>query len=196
MPTGLTLVNVANLALDMVKEAPINDLTDATTVARWMSRNIAVTRDSELEAHPWKFSLSRRLLARLSAAPAYGWDYQYELPSDCLRPLPLREDGEWEGNDIIHEIEGHKLLCDEAGPLYFRYIARQDGPGTWTNLFAETVAAKLAAKVAHYITGKASFAQVAGQYYQDRLDQAKRTNSLLSSPERAAQHEVIDIRFR
>lgn len=196
MPTSFTETEVANMSLDLLREAPISDLSDTSkAVARLLNRNFANARDTVLEAHPWRFALDRELLTKDVTAPAFGWDYRFQLPSTCLRPLPLREDGLFEGPPILHEIEGDYILTNNNGPLKFRFVGRRDTPGTWSNLYCSALQGKLAWRMAHWLTGKQSYIETARQHYFAMIDEARRVDAMMGSPERADQSEVVSIRY-
>lgn len=194
MPTSFSQVNVFNMALDILRETPVSSLDDANAVARWGNRNFAVSRDALLESYYWKFAIDRDELAADATAPEFDWTYRYELPTDCLQLLPLREDGKWEGNPILHEVENNFILTNASGPLKVRYIGRRDDPGTWSNLFCTALACDQAYRMAHWLTGKANYVEIAEKAFNKAMVAAKRANALLGTAQRADQSEIIGIR--
>lgn len=194
MPSSVAEIDIWNMALDMLDEAPISSPSEDTSVRLWFSRNFAQTRDSELRKFAWNFALARVQLAASVEAPAWRWLYKYELPGDCLRMMALRQDGALNGTLIPYELEGEAILTDAIAPLKLRYIKRVTTTGLWDTLFVDVVAAKLAAKMAHWITGKSSYAQFAEQNYQQTLREARRIDALEQFQEDLDQNNVILVR--
>ena len=55
----MTPTDIVNLALDMLKEAPITSIDEGRPIAMWCKRNFDVTRDALLEEADWNFALKR-----------------------------------------------------------------------------------------------------------------------------------------
>lgn len=140
-----SLVEVANLALALVGEERVTSLAaDTSEAARLCDAFLPGVRDTCLVAHPWNFACRRAEVPALVATPTFGWDYAYQVPSDCLRVLRL-------DSDDPHEPwarEGDSILCNLAAPLGLRYIAKVTDSGKWAPLFVELVAATLATRLA------------------------------------------------
>ncbi|MEX3008358.1 hypothetical protein [Hoeflea sp. TYP-13] len=194
MTSAMTVTGVCNMALDILHEGPISSIEDDEPNARRFKRNFDALRDAFLAAHPWNFAVSRVSLPADATAPAFGWDYRYLIPGDCLRLLPLKCDGEFDGANIPHELESGFLLTDEKAPLKIRYVRRVSELGLWTPLSVTAFAAFLAANLAHAVTGKASYAQFAADRFQSELKRAKRVDGLQGSLERADTNDVIAVR--
>lgn len=203
----ITANDVANMALDLLTEAPMTDYTSETTPeALWFQRNFETSRDAEFEEHPWRFAMTRVSLTVNVTAPAFGWSYRYALPSDFMRIGYLNYDGIFENPTIPHEIEGADeadevtaprgwLLCDVSSSIKLVYVRQRTEAEDWASLFVEALAAKMALKLSHWLTGKQSMTQVAALAYSDALKRAKRANALLSTPERPYDNDVIAARY-
>lgn len=203
----ITANDVANMALDLLVEAPMTDYTIETTPeALWFQRNFATARDAEFEEHPWKFAATRIALTVDVTAPSFGWYYRYALPSDFMRIGYLNDQGIFEYPPIPHEIEGADeadeatapkgwLLCNVSTTIKLVYIRQRTEAEDWSSLFTEALAAKMAVKLSHWLTGKQSMTQVAMAAYDLALKRAKRANAFLSTPERAYDSDVIAARY-
>lgn len=189
-----TETDLCNMALDVLKEAPIDSIEDNRPIARWLKRNFYVTRDSVLAAADWNFAIKRATLSADSTAPAFGWEYAYTLPSDCIRIIPLTCAGEIEGRPIPHEVEGGKILTNASAPLKLRYIYRNENYGLYPASFQEALAGRLGMKMAHWLTGKQSYAQIANSMYNDALSRAWTLDAMQGTAPRAADSEWIDTR--
>lgn len=186
--------DIANQALDLLVEAPVSSLEDQRPIGKWLKRNFAVTRDSVLERANWNFALRRKAIPADSAAPAFGWSYAYSLPGECLRVLPLTHDGTSEGYPVNHEIEDRKIFTNLGGPLRVRYVFRNENYGVYPACFQEAVAGRLAMKMAHFLTGKSSYVQIAQAMYDDAIRTAWLTDAIEGTSPRAADDEWIRAR--
>lgn len=190
-----TETDIANMALDMLQESPISSFNDGRPVANWFKRNFAITRDGLLSEAEWNSCMKRDSLAADASAPAFGWDHSYTLPSDCLRLVPLTVDGEAEGSPIPHTVEGGKVLTHENAPLKIRYIYRNENYTSWPAPLVETLAARLALKLSHRLTGKASFVQIAKDSQKDAFNRAWLVDAVEGTTARAADADYTEARY-
>lgn len=184
MSTPLDITQISNLALDLLDEAPLTSFdTDTGHVARWFRRNFWPAAWSLMRKHPWNFALARASLAADAASPTFGAQYAYPVPPDCLRVLPLTADGREDARTVWYKVEGQQILADEPPPRPVRYIRRIDNPGLFDAQFVDVLAATLAQKAAHFITGKQSYAQAMGQMAEGLLAEAQMIDALEGAPD-------------
>lgn len=112
MATATSSVDICNLALDDLKQAPIKSIaTPVSNTEQVCARNYDVTRRECLFAHPWKFAIKRiQLTPNLSTTPLFGYAYAYDLPNDYIRMISVGDDyiGDLRGE---REIENNQLLA-------------------------------------------------------------------------------------
>jgi hypothetical protein len=97
-----------------------------------------------LREHPWNFAKARQILAQLSTAPAFKWEYAYAMPTDCLK---LRKVVGSDGvTEVDWEIVGNELHTNSAY-AYAEYTTFIDDAGLVDSLFAEAMSARLAIEV-------------------------------------------------
>lgn len=168
---------ICNLALDLLAEAPIANLTDDRRIARWCNRNFDTARDSLLRKAPWRFAIK---LAEISSdtAPIFGWSQAYILPADCLRPLPLTVGGHPDGAIVPSEVIGQRLETNAAAPIRLRYICRVSDVTAYPADFVEALSAALAMKMAHWLTGKSGYFQIAQSVWREALNNAVLTDAI------------------
>lgn len=195
MSSSISAVDICNDAIDMLQGDPIASLTEETATARRFNRTFAKSRDFFLAQHPWNFAVRRAELPEASLPPTHGWNKRYELPGDCLRLLPIRYGNEHEGDLLKYVVEGSDILTDQTAPLKIRYIYRNDQYGTWSPAALEAFSAYLASKVAHAMTKKASFTQLAKAGYDEYLAKAKRLDGLEGVAERPSSQTVLNVRY-
>ncbi len=166
-------VEICNLAMTVLGADRIASLSDNTENAR---RLVAVYADcvkDVLRAHPWNFAIARVQLALLATTPIFGYDYEFQLPSDCLRVIEV-SNGESPLTDF--KIEGRKLLCNYT-EIYIKYIVYITDPNIFTSQFIFVLSSRLAAELAYAITNNKSTADIALKVYMDRLQQCKATDA-------------------
>ena len=179
---ALTVEDVANMALGILVEAPIDSLDDNTKAARLLNLHYETTRQSELIKHPWAFALFRVELDPDDDAPTSDeYNYAYAMPDDALRVLPLTDNGEASGVRIPFKQEANLILTNYYGPRLIRYIGNMTDPADWDPLFVEAFAARLAMKIAMPLTNKPSVLQGAQVVYNEAISEARRVNSIVSS---------------
>jgi hypothetical protein len=138
-------VQICNAALLKLGAERINSLSESNKRARLFNERYNSIRKEVLRAHPWNFAIRRASLARLPESPAYEYDFQYQLPNDCLRVLETEADKDNPSGDILgnsvtkFKIEGRRLLtnatsitngyCTISG--YSTQQTCEDNGGTW-----------------------------------------------------------------
>lgn len=161
------LTSIINRSLIKLGADLINDINEVNSKNARIAANIySQVRKEMLRAHPWNFAIRRRILASLTTTPAFGFGYEYQLPSDCLRIIRLRY------SDIPYKVEQGKILCDES-TLPLIYIADITDTEQWDPLFAEAYSTKLAAEMCLAVTGSASFVTELNRLYEQQLRGAR-----------------------
>ena len=194
MPSGYSETQIYNAVLDRLSEESVLSTGDEKSVARWLNRNYPLQRDVLLQRHTWNFAQARRSLAASTTKPAFEWQYQYLIPEDCIRVLPITSDGRRNSPPIAYVVEGVNILTNKAPPLPVRYIFRQTDPATFTPVFVDLLVQILAANFAYWITGKASFAKQLTDFSTGAFLEAARIDSLEGLPEEPYDDEIIMVR--
>lgn len=153
-------------------------IDDGSATARACKNFYEPIRDALLRAHPWNFARRRASLSRLATTPAFGYAYEYQLPTDCLRVLEFNEE------DVVgvdrpdaYEIEGRKLLTD-AGQANIVYIARISDTNQFDSLFVTALSLQMAAELAMPITQSAEKQQALVREFNSlNFQTAARTDS-------------------
>ncbi|TPM34494.1 hypothetical protein [Mesorhizobium sp. B2-3-5] len=176
---AITPLDIANMALAVLDEAPIDSLDQDVKAARLLNLHFDLTREAELAKCAWVFAILRATMAGANTAGGdCGLNVAYELPADCLRPLPLTHNGEPDGVPISWRQEAGLIYCDQLGPLTVRYVANLTDPNDWDALFTEVLVAALAIKVAHPLTHKSGMIDIARSAYDRALDAALNANAI------------------
>lgn len=175
MPTEIEVVNMGIALLD---EAPITALTDDNKVARLANTHYAQTRKAELVRYPWGFAIAKASVTGTDLDTGDGTlNWSYTVPAAALRVLPLTYDGEPQGIPINWRRQGTVILTDQETPRIIRYIQDRTDPNTWAPQFVDVVAAALAVKLALPLTHKSGMVELARQAYQGAISEARRVNA-------------------
>lgn len=178
-------VEIANRALTKLGAARIISFGDDNKQARAVQSMFAIVRDAELRAHVWSFSVKRASLAALVSTPDWGFEYEYELPSDCLRLLQVNDffqgpsmDDYRNQSTAEYMLEGNKILTDYTAPLKIRYIKREQDTAQWDSTFVEAIACRLAAEMAEDLTQSNQKKDAAWKEYDQALMAAIRSGAV------------------
>ncbi len=168
-----SVVDICNLAMTVLGADRITSISDNNENARRLSAIYDECLKDVLRAHPWNFAITRVALAVLVSTPVFGFDYEYQLPSDCLRVIEVTD-----GTSPIvdFKVEGRKLLLNYDS-VYIKYIAYITDTTQFTSQFVFVLASRLAAELAYAITNNKATAELMTQVYMDRLQKCKETDA-------------------
>ena len=165
-----SVVQICNSALNQLGASSITALTENSKNARICNERYETVRDAVYRSHPWNCLVKRVQLAQDSDTPAWGFSYQYTLPSDCLRVLQIKD------YNSDYKIEGRKLLIDES-EVYLIYLAMESDVNQLDVLLRETISACLAQDIAYAITSNLQVAKLMAEKYQAKLSEARHTDA-------------------
>lgn len=175
-------VSVVNAALALIKAPRVTSLTDGSERATLATLRYASCRDAVLESLAWTFANMRVTLTRSTRLPAFGWAYQYRLPSDpwCVKvrePDPTYMP--WEvGYDTIDE----RVLLTDQETMKIRYTARVVNLNVWSPQAVLALTYMLASEFAAMITGDANRVKLFQQAYLNSIGEAIISDSREGSP--------------
>jgi hypothetical protein len=157
-----TETEVINSALIKLGANPITSRSDATKPARVADARFDSVRDAELRRHTWPFACKRDELSALASTPAFGFLYEYQLPTDCLKVLQVSlyapiSLSDYRNTDEAHyRIEGRKILTDHVAPLPIRYVQRLTTTSQYDSALVEALASRCAYEWCEAITSSSS----------------------------------------
>jgi hypothetical protein len=184
-----SVVDVINKALDLLGHGAITSLGDGTKAANLATRDWPLVRDLVLRDHPWNFAVKRSTTAPLVEAPAWGFSYQHEFPSDLLRLLEIRDLRADE-----YQIEGNKILTDES-VLYLRYIRQVTDPNEYDALFIDTVSLRLAYEMCESLTQSNTKRELLWRDYENSMTRAKLVDAQENPPTVFAEDSWLESRY-
>lgn len=188
MTTG---VSICSNALLMLGAQTINSFDDANSIdrAKLCANLYPTTRDKVLRSHPWNCAIKRILLAPDASPPAFGWAYQFQLPTDCLRVLEV----DVGGAQADYLIEGRSILADEAS-VGLRYVFANNVENTWDSLLVEIVTLAMAARLAYPVTQSAAMEQSRMQELEMAMRRARAVDGQEDPPQTFGDFPLLQAR--
>ncbi len=173
---SVSQIKVCNLALVRVGADTVSSITQSTKSAIILNAIYEQCRDEVLRMHPWHFAVKRAALAPTSDAPVFEYDYAYDLPADCLRPLDL------DSLDIDFVVENKQILTNENTILNTRYIFRNDDENSWDPVFGSALAWKLSSEVSYALTQSLALTDSCQKQFARVLQEARTMNGFEGVP--------------
>ncbi len=186
--TASSPVEICNIALLMIGAEAITDLGDSTDRARVCNAMWQTVLEDEITLHRWKCCRKRAELALEADAPAFGWSYQFALPTDCLRVLDMYP------ATTEHEIEDGKLLTDNSSAKIV-YLYRNETVAKYSSGLKSTLAARMAAHIAMPLTKKKAVVDAAWAAYWSVVSQAIAADGQQGTPEVLEDRTLVDARL-
>ena len=174
---ALSQINIYNQAFFALGLSRATSTTEDSKAVRAANEMYEICRDELLSAHTWNFATKRIQLTQSTTTPAFGYAYQYALPSDFLRLVRLSD------KSITYRIEGTYLLTD-AGSVSIQYIAQVTDPTKFSPLFAAALGLALADKIATQLTQSDAIVGQVAQKADIAFRKAKKVDALQGTPER------------
>lgn len=196
-------VDIANSALTKLGEARIMALSDNVKAAREINAIFEIRRDALLRSYNWNFATKRTSLPALVDAPAWGYSYAYQIPSDCLRVVQVNDFWLITGfsdflggpDDEPFKIEDGKIVTDYSAPLKIRYLRRVSNSGEFDSAFIEVFAYDLAYECCEAITQSNTKKESLKEGRKDALRAAVRANAIELPPRSIPDDSWIASRF-
>ncbi len=163
-----TKLSIMNLALTGYGADRITDVgtPNDSEVAQIMDSVWDLCLQEVLALHRWKFATKRASLALLSTAPAFGYSYAFQLPSDYVRAIDPEE------RTTTYTIEDNKLYYNDT-TFSLRYVSYVSDPSKFSIGFCIALAAKIAQRTAFKITNSMTVAQGAEAAFDKQLSIGK-----------------------
>lgn len=177
-------VGICNSALTKVGvggDGRISSLTEGSRNANICNEQYPKLRDDLLRSHTWNFATTRAKLARRDEAPAFEFNYKYQLPSDWIRVVSVHDNDAGAGH-VRYKIEGSTLLCD-AEDVYLRYVRQVTDPNDMPPDFREALAALLARDLALPVVQSNTLKQDMKDDFKRAARRARSTDAIEDTPE-------------
>lgn len=195
-------VDISNAALNTLGASNITSLTEDSKAGRLINQRYSDVRDAVFRSHNWNSLIRRANLARNTVAPAFGYLYQYPLPTDCLRVLEFsngtltypKDNMTDNSGGPVYVVEGRELLTDEA-TVFIKYISRVEDPNEYDTLLVDTIAARLAMEICYAITGSNSMISTTKALYDEKIKEARFVDATEGAAAKFEASDLIESRF-
>ena len=187
---AVTQTSIYNRTLRLLGAARITSTADDNEQTRVLNDIYEDIRDEVLRAHPWNFAIKRAELAVLAATPEFEYDYQFQLPADCLRVIRTNESNT-ESADF--KIEGDALLSNESA-VKIKYIYQVKDTSLFDSLFVSALVARLASESAYAIVQSQSLSDSLYKTYIEKIKLAKSCDGQEGSLEKIEESSWLDSR--
>lgn len=178
-------VQICNRALMEIGDTSIINLSDGTEKAKACRLCYEDMRDALLADHPWLFAMKRASLGgALATASAFGFDYAYQLPTDCLTIRNVYGSGldEFTYTQDAWTREGETILTDEEAPIYLRYVQRIEDPQKFPPPFVEALVFLIASKLAGIIVRSNPLVERMTVMHEQKLKKARHLSAIEQAP--------------
>lgn len=184
-------IDIVNQALTKLGEARIVSMNDDNKAARSMSSAYNIITLAEIRAHNWRFAIKRTELAVLADAPAWGYNYQYQVPSDYLRLVQVNDQlidvnapYYITTSNSLYQLEGKQILTNLGAPLKIRYVSNVTTPEgvidttQFDACFVDVLATRLAIQCCEDLTDSSTLKSGLWDEYKLMIKQAVRANAI------------------
>lgn len=186
-------VEIMNMALVILGEQRIASPTEDVKAARELSAVWDISRRALLRAYRWGFAMKRVALAASATAPAFQFDYQYQLPADFVRldsvgdyfvgaSLTDYRTTDESAFALANTTSGTVIETSIAPPLNVRYVADIETTTFFDPLFTFALAAQLAVDVAITLTNSSGKLTAAGNARGAAIGAAVMANAIERAP--------------
>lgn len=192
MTTGLSPVDVCNLALIRLGEDPIASFGDPSKAAILCKALYDPVRREMLRATgAWNFAKQFAYLAPSATPPPFKWALQYPLPTGFIRM--------WEDpvDDMpAYEIGNGLLFSNDGPPFPCIYVYDHTSVPSMDAAFIDALADRLAQRLAYPLTQSLDIAQAMRSQATDSLSAARLANAQENTAEELDDDVWLRSRFR
>lgn len=181
----MTETDILNNALILIGDQPVSVADDQTKSGRRFLQVYPMTRDALLRGFMWNFALTRASIASSTYTPAWGYDFAYDLPSDCLQVIQVNQwfynmasDYYYTSDLTPWKLEGKRILTNFAAPLNIRYTRAVTDTSEFDNNFCELLSIKLAIKLVENLKNNSGIMQTLQMMYKEAKITALKSNAI------------------
>lgn len=150
---SLTKIDVCNHALlkvgaDSIASLDTSAATDEGVIRSARLCNILYDQALEetMRLYPWNCCTRRATPVKLAEVPAFGYEFYFQLPNDCMRVINVFDNINEYDDQIQWVLEGRKLLCN-YDTIYLKYVAKPTNVGDLDALATQALICILAKKL-------------------------------------------------
>lgn len=162
---AISSISICNVALSQLGANLINSFSEGSTEAVLCNTFYEQARILLLSQHPWNFAIARIEIAPDVTAPIFHYEYQFTLPSNCIRILQVY-------NNDDYKIEGRKILTN-TNQCFIKYVSDSTDVSTWSHGFINSLTALLHFNLSYPITKNAGEVATSRELFERAFTEAR-----------------------
>lgn len=176
---SVSKIDIANMALTHLGMNGITSFTQNNPSAIACNTFFVPTRDEVLGESQWPFARVSEALA-LTNEEVLGWDYCYLYPVkaagvwNVYDEATVNKKGEQEFEVVYIPDSNIKVICSNLASAYADYTYKINDTSLYNNKFIMAFSYRLAAAMAHTLTGSAEVGLKLMDIYNALISEAKR----------------------
>lgn len=189
---------IANRMLKKVGAGRVNDIaTENNKRANAVNDMFDIVRDAVLADAKWNFATKRVVLAPNGNTPAWGYKYEYDLPSDFIAVQEVKDEDNEDPRSVRKDWkeEDGKLVTDVEDAVYLKYTYRVEDTEKFSALFVEAFATAGALEIVEELTQSNTKKQLLQSDLDDIMEKAKHADAFAQQPELLDESEWITVRY-
>lgn len=168
-----SLLTIANKALRKLGVREINSLDQGGSAADRCNSAVRDCVTIVTGEHTWRHATVWAKLAKLSEVPPFGYDFAYQLPSECVSCFDVRQDTDLRAKLIDFEQVRGNIVYTDADPCYARYtVYFEEDLVKASPIFIDACAWKLAEEICVPLA-KSDLLPAMSNGYRFSLDRAR-----------------------
>ena len=193
-----TQVEIINLALGHIAQAPISATSEASIAAETAARVWDTARKEALSGHDWAFGTVVATLtpssnfATLTASGTYAgdWSYAYTYPGNCLALWKVYNESKANKSisddfRVLHDAtNSQKVIVSNTPSALGEYTFDLADPTFYDARFVSVLSYRLAAAMAMPLTGDPNLGITMMKIFNDMMGEAERMSALENNPDK------------
>lgn len=182
------VINICNIALKHLGMLEIGSLEDQTPQARACTRYFNIARTATLASHRWSFATVVEALTEMdeddvSVDEQPDWTVFYEFPDNALAVWNVfneatTDDKEAQDFEVRYvPALAVKIICSDLDEAFVEYTYKVTDTTIYDNRFIDAFTYRLAALMAHDLTGDANMGIKFMQMFTAAINEAKRLDA-------------------
>lgn len=198
-----SMVEIWNLALNLVGGAAVTDPLENSTEADLCRLHYPFALDFVLESQDWNFAVKRQEVAEASnVEPVFGFDSSFKVPADAVRVAEVwdnkrgDQNTRYTNNTLQWQQEGEYISANTSTQVWVRYIARIEDTARFSSSFSMALATYLASRLAIPIAANRTLKTDLLGEYNLLLNEAAANNGLTGRTKMLRSNVLVSARFR
>lgn len=186
-------VDICNQALAKIRGSRITSLGDGTEEAILCNLLFDTIVDEVIAEGQWSTAVFRISLNKTINTPAFGFDFEYQLPTNP-KLINVLEINESRAGDKEYAVEGDKLLSNES-TAKIKFLGRVDDTEMFGPYLTRAIVTRLAHELAFPLTGSRTLSESLLQKYELDLDRGLTNDNQQGTSIELIADDLLDVRI-